>query len=303
MRKNERGKRETSTALVAFLSGVASAALSLFATLATLKPNLPADELGQLLIGMVWILAGVTFLVLLWAIGLTLGQRIAEAASIERLRRNVRASVRVRKQMHRILVRPDGSASVEFSIQVEVAPETSFPWFTVPIGSSSSPTLGDWKSVEVKRIVVDGQEHSPSASVRRYSRHTIEYANPPLEMEEFNVTLPVSMGPNKRRSSVLIEAEYHSALSDILTGEYWYFEPVLVTDSASISIEGTAGLRVFPSPGANYYVQARTGRQEQVDTVESQEQSELCKTSNGVLWETGSAKIGYRYEISIKGQM
>lgn len=121
-------------------------------------------------------------------------------------------------------------------------------------------------------------------------------------LEESAVRVPVSLEPNRRRCTVVLEFSLHGALASLFDEDSYFVDIAHITDAIDVQISGANDLQVFCSSNADYRVQASQLSGELLDTADSQNQSSTCQMRNGVRWQSTSTKIGYRYEIAISAQ-
>jgi len=114
--------------------------------------------------------------------------------------------------------------------------------------------------------------------------------------------MPISLAPNRRRCTFVIEFETRGAYATIFDEDSYFADIAYVTDEIEVHIEGVENLRLFCSSRSDYRVQASQLGGELLDTVESHVQSASCDMRRGVQWRSTTVKIGYRYEIPISGQ-
>jgi hypothetical protein len=293
-----------SPTLVAFLSGLVSVLLTLVGTLYAQRSILGTAQYILLLLWAVYVLAGVLLVVLFWSIGLGIRTRLRERENTYDLRDHLAKGLVIKSQTSRVEVDLDGSCEVEWLIEVETSGESTAPWLTIPVGSGVTEKIDRWKSVEIRSVQVDGTRYSPASVMRPYATRTLHFQDPKIEFEEWSLRIPIALTQDKRRARIFIQATYLTALCDIRNSDYWYVEVLLVTKRVSLEIRGKDGLQILPSAQSAHYINARGLREDNVDPVESQEQSRSCQvTRNGVLWETSTAKVAYRYEIALRGEI
>ncbi len=193
---------------------------------------------------------------------------------------------------------------MHYEFEVESAPGISFPWLTIPIFAGASPTAPEWQGATIQRITVDGVEYDPALAFRRRSR-TQFTGNPRFEgviLEESAVRVPVSLEPNRRRCTFVLEFSLHGALASLFDEDSYFVDIVHITDEIDVQISGVDDLQIFCSSNADYRVQASQFSGELLDAADSQNQSSTCQMRNGVRWRSTNTKIGYRYEIAISAQ-
>ncbi|HEX3733344.1 MAG TPA: hypothetical protein VHU91_10535 [Mycobacteriales bacterium] len=202
----------------------------------------------------------------------------------------------------------EGDVRVHIECEIESAPGASAPWLTFPFFGGADPDGPEWQSFSIRQVAVDGVGFDPASALTKKAR--IRSLNNPkfarIVLEEGGIRVPISLEPNKRRCTFMIEVDMPQAYSAILDTDLeddsYFADIVYVTDEINVHIETVDNLRVFCSSRADYRVQASQFSGELLDTRESQLQSANCSMKSGVQWRSTNAKIGYRYEIPISAQ-
>jgi hypothetical protein len=202
----------------------------------------------------------------------------------------------------------DGDALVRYEYELESAPGAFAPWLTVPIFAGADPGGSEWQSFVIRQVSVDGVEFDPALALTKRATSRI-LNNPRFEhvvLEEGAVRVPISLEPNRRRCTFVIEVELRGAYAAIsgadLKEDSYFADIAYVTDEINVHIAGADSLRLFCSSRADYRVLASQFSGELLDTAESNLQSASCNMRLGVQWRSTNAKIGYRYEIPISAQ-
>jgi hypothetical protein len=294
--------------LASFATAATTTILTIAATLVTLRSDASRESLFEVLSWTMYAAAAATFVVISWILLDTIRRSLRQLRHLSDLEAHVPRLIRFRRRHEHISLSTDGSAFVRIECEIESAAGVSVPWFTLPFFGAADPSGPEWQSFSIVRISVDGVEFDPNSAFIKESR-TQSLNNPKFDriiLEKGNIRVPISLEPNRRRCTFVVEVDmpraYTAALEGDLDDDSYFTDVVYVTDEINLHIETATELRVSASPHADYRVKASQLSGELLDTVESQLQSANCTTRTGIQWRSPNAKIGYRYEIPISIQ-
>jgi len=297
-----------SPALASFATGASTTILTIAATLVSLRSDASRESLFLVLSWTMYASAACTAIVFGWILLDSIRHSLRELSHLSELEAHVPRLIRFRRRLEQVQISIDGDALIRYECEVESAPGASAPWLTFPILCGADPDGPEWQSFSIKEVSVDGVEFDPALALTKKARSRI-LNNPRFEhivLEEGAVRVPISLEPNRRRCTFVIEVEmarmYASILNADLQEDSYFADIAYITDEISVHIKGVDNLRLFCSSRADYRVQASQFSGELLDTTESHLQSASCSMSRGVQWRSTSAKIGYRYEIPISAQ-
>lgn len=215
--------------------------------------------------------------------------------------------IRVRRRSEEVQIAMGGNALVQYEAEIESAPGVFAPWLTIPFFAGVDPGAVEWQSLSLRKVLVDGVEFDSTLAFTKVGRgHNLR--NPRwgrLITEEVAVRVPISLEPNRRRCTILVQVEMRGAFAQLVSGDredVWGVDVAHVTDELNVSIKGVDNLELFCSPRADYQVLANQITGDLLDTVESHLQSSSCNMRDGVQWRSTNTKLGYRYQNFISAR-
>ncbi|HEY2762570.1 MAG TPA: hypothetical protein VGJ13_00915 [Pseudonocardiaceae bacterium] len=297
-----------SPALASFATGASTTILTIAATLVSLRSGASQENLFLTLSWIMYVSAACTAVVFGWILLDAIKRSLGELRALSEIEAHVPRLIRFRRRSDKVQVLMDGSALICYECEVESAVGASVPWLTFPIGWGADPDGPEWQSCFVRKVSVDGVDFDPALTLTKRARSRV-LNNPRFEhvvLEEAAIRVPVSLEPNRRRCTFVIEIEapraYAAIVSATLEEDSYFADIACLTDEIDVRIECVDALRLLCSSRADYRVQASQFSGELLDTTESQVQSASCNMRNGVQWRSTNVKIGYRYEIPISAQ-
>lgn len=301
-------KTGISPALASFATGASTTILTIAATLVSLRSEASRESLFLVLSWTMYASAACAAVVFGWILLDVIRRNLGELRHLSELEAHVPRLIRFRRRSDRVQISIDGDALVQLEFEIESAPGAAVPWVTFPILWGADPDGPEWRSFSIRKVSVDGVNFDPARALTKKARSRI-LNNPRFEqvvLEEGAVRVPISLEPNRRRCTVVIEVEapraYASIVGPSLDEDSYFADIGIVTDDIDVRIEGVDNLRLLCSSRADYRIHASQLSGELLDTAESHLQSASCNMTRGVHWRSTNAKIGYRYEIPISAQ-
>jgi hypothetical protein len=301
-------KTAISPALASFVTGASTTILTIAATLVSLRSGASQEALFLILSWVMYVSAACAAVVFGWILLDAIRSSLGELRHLSEIEAHVPRLIRFRRRSDRVHISIDGDVSVRYECEVESAVGASVAWLAFHVGWGADPDGPEWQSFSIRKVSVDGVDFDPTLTLTKKARSKI-LGNPRFEqviLEEAVVRVPVSLEPNRRRCTFLIEVDVPKAFAGIVGAtleEDSYFADIgCLTDEIDVCIEGADGLRLLCSSRADYRVHASQFSGELLDTAESQIQSVSCNMQRGVRWRSLNTKVGYRYEIPISAQ-
>jgi hypothetical protein len=291
-----------SATVAALVSGAASTLLTIAATLVSLRSDASKTALFDVLNLMMYVSAAGLTIFLIWLISDSIASRIRRLRHLQDVEAHIPRHLRIKRRNDYYMIRGDGSAIGETEWEVESEDGASVPWIGIPIVAGSPIGAQPWAAIEVIEMSVDGRGHSrpQQAFIRKSRINRVDLES--LVMEEGIVRVPINLGRNRRSCTIRLRIHMPNAFADIMTKDWYIVDIAYVTDELNVHISGSDGLEVRCSPTADHLVKASQPSGEVFDATESQVQSQTCRGDDSIIWRSTSAKIGYRYEISLYGQ-
>lgn len=304
----EHAKKETiSPAVASFATGASTTLLTIAVTLVSLRSDVSRDILVLVLDWTMYALAACVIFVFGWILLDSIRRSLRELHHLAQAEPHIPRLIRIRRRSEQVQVAMDGNALVQYEAEIESGPGVFAPWLSIPFFAAVDPGAAEWQSLSLRKVLVDGVEFDSALAFTKTARgrnlRDSKWGH--LITEEGAVRVPISLEPNRRRCTVLVQIEMRGAFTQLFSKDQedaWSVDVTHVTDELSLSIRGVNGLELFCSPRADYRVRANQMNGDLLDTAESQLQSSACTMADGVQWRSVNTKLGYRYQIVISAR-
>lgn len=150
--------------VASFATGAATTVLTVAATLVSLRSDASREGLFLVLSWTMYAAAAGVALILAWVLSGAIRDNVRKLDHLAELEKHVSRLIRIRRRSELVQINAEGDALVHCELEVESAPDISFPWLTIPIFAGASPTAPEWQGATIHRITVDGIEYDPDLS-------------------------------------------------------------------------------------------------------------------------------------------
>lgn len=212
-------KTGISPALASFTTGASTTILTIAATLVSLRSDASRESLFLVLSWTLYASAACAAVVVGWILLDAIRRNLGELRHLSELEAHVPRLIRFRRRSDRVQILIDGDALVQQEFEIESAPGAAVPWVTFPILWGADPDGPEWQSFSIRKVSVDGVDFDPARALTKKARSRI-LNNPRFEqvvLEEGAVRVPISLEPNRRRCTVVIEVEAPRAYASIVS--------------------------------------------------------------------------------------